>query len=188
MPSAEMLGAIGMGTGLAFSNGLIGMHWSLNDEAFVLDETIGGKFRWTAAPSPKGTAGRFQFVGGSAFSIPTSSTQPDVAYELLRYTLSNPETLPVSAEMGSQFVGNSKFFEFGIPGEPDSDLYNQFKYAMYDLGLRDGIAPNYHPKYLEWESTVYNAVFDLLWTGEEPSAAAACQKVHEMTNEMLGQA
>jgi hypothetical protein len=90
--------------------------------------------------------------------------------------------------MGSQFVGNSKFFEFGIPGEPDSELNKQFKHAMYDLGLRDGVAPNYHPKYLEWESTVYNTVFDLLWTGEERSAAAACQQVHEMTNELLGQA
>jgi len=185
MPSAEALGAAGMGDGLAFPNGLIGMHWSLNDEAFVLDETIGDKFKWTAAPSPKGSEGRFQFVGGSAFSIPTSTTQPDVAFELLRYTLSNPETLPVSAEMGSQFVGNKTFWEYGIPGEKDSDLYNQFKHAMYDLGLRDGIVPDYHPKYLEWESTIYTALFSLLWTGEERDAAKICQQAHEKTNELL---
>lgn len=189
MPTADMLGAIGMGTGLAFSNGLIGMHWSLNDEAFVLDETIAGKFRWTVAPSPRGEAGRFQFVGGSAFSIPTSSTQPDMAYELIRYTLSNPETLPISAEMGSQFVGNKNFFEYGLPSSTETPrLTEDFKHAMYDLGLRDGTVPDYHPKYLEWETTVYGLVMDLLWTGEERDAAAACQRVHEMTNQLLGQA
>jgi hypothetical protein len=58
---------------------------------------------------------------------------------------------------------------------------------MYDLGLRDGIVPDYHPKYLEWESTVYVANFDLLWTGEERDAAAVCGRAHEMTNELLGQ-
>jgi multiple sugar transport system substrate-binding protein len=188
MPTAEMLGAMGMGTGLAFSNGLIGMHWSLNDEAFVLDETIAGKFRWTVAPSPRGEGGRFQFVGGSAFSIPTSSTQPDLAYELIRYTLSNPETLPVSGEMGSQFVGNKNYYEYGLPSEEMGEVREAFKHAMYDLGLRDGIVPDYHPKYLEWESTVYVTVMDTLWTGEERDAAAACQRVHEMTNELLSQA
>ena len=188
MPTADMLGAIGMGTGLAFSNGLIGMHWSLNDEAFVLDETIDGKFRWTVAPSPMGDAGRFQFVGGSAFSIPDTTTQPDMAYELLRYTLSNPETLPISAEMGSQFVGNKTFYEYGLPhSEATPQVTDDFKLAMYDLGLRDGVVPDYHPKYLEWESTVYSTVMDLLWTGEERDAVAACQRVHEMTNELLSE-
>jgi multiple sugar transport system substrate-binding protein len=184
MPSPEMLGAMGMGTGLAFSSGLIGMHFSLNDEAFVYDETIAGKFRWSVAPSPKGQAGRYQFVGGSAFSIPTSSTQPDMAYELIRFTLANPETLPISGEMGSQFVGHMDFYEFGLPSE-ESGVREAFKHAMYDLGKRDGIFPNYHPKFLEWESTIFATSFGPLWTGEQRDAAVACMQCHEATNALL---
>jgi multiple sugar transport system substrate-binding protein len=184
MPSADMLGAMGMGAGLAFSAGLIGMHFGLNDEAFVLDETIAGKFRWSVAPTPKGQAGRYQFVGGSAFSIPTSSTQPDMAYELIRFTLANPETLPISGEMGSQFVSNMDYYEYGLPSA-ESGVRDAFKHAMYDLGSRDGIFPNYHPKYLEWESTVFATSFGPLWTGEQRDAAVACMQCHEATNALL---
>ena len=60
--------AAGFSSELAFSSGLIGMHWALNDTAKRFVDVIGNKFKWTVAPSPKGPAGRFQFLGGSAFA------------------------------------------------------------------------------------------------------------------------
>lgn len=164
---------------------MIGMHWSLNDEAFVFGETIADKFKWSVAPSPTGSAGRFQFVGGSAFSIPKTSTQPDLAYELIRYTLTNPDALKISGEMGSQFTGNMDFYEFGLPTETMGVDRELFKQTFYELGRRDGIHPVYHPKYLEWETTIYATIFDRLWTGEERDAAAACAQAHEQTNALL---
>jgi multiple sugar transport system substrate-binding protein len=185
MPSATMLQGIGLEGGTAFASGLIAMHWSLNDEAFALAEVVGDKFKWTTAPSPRGPAGRFQFVGGSAFSIPATSSQPNLAYELASWTLTNPANLKISGAMGSQFTGHVDYYEYGLP-QPETGLdVEAFKHAMYDLGKRDGIHPVYHPKYLEWEPSVYNAVFDTLWIGEELDAAVACQQAHDLTNELL---
>nr|NIR25761.1 extracellular solute-binding protein [Gammaproteobacteria bacterium] len=185
MPSADLLQGIGLGAGTAFAEGLIGIYWTLNDEALFLSEVVGDKFRWTTAPSPKGPAGRFQFVGGSAFSIPVTSSQPELAYELIRWTLTNPDNLKISGAMGSQFTGHVDFYEYGLP-IPETGLDPEdFKHAMYDLGKRDGIHPVYHPKFLEWEPSVYQTVFDRLWIGEELDAAIACQEAHELTNELL---
>jgi multiple sugar transport system substrate-binding protein len=185
MPSSNLLAGLGMEAGLAFSSGLTAMHYTLNDEAFVLAETIEGKFNWGFAPTPKGDAGQFYFTGGSAFSIPNTSTQPEMAYELMRYTLTNPETLPVSGQMGSQFTGNVNYYEFGLPLEEWGVDREAFKLAFYDLPREHGIAPVYHPKYLEWETSIYQAIMDRLWIGEERDAAVVCQEVHEATNQLL---
>lgn len=186
MPSSDMLAGLGMGAGLAFASGLTAMHYSLNDEAFVLQESIEGKFNWGFAPTPQGPGGQYYFTGGSAFSIPHTSTQPEMAYELIRYTLTNPETLPISGEMGSQFTGNMNFYEFGLPLEAWGVDREAFKTTFYDLPRAHGIAPVYHPKYLEWETSIYQAIMDRLWIGEERDAAVVCQECHEATNQLLG--
>ena len=188
MPSSDMLAGMGVtngSAGIAFSSGLTAMHYSLNDEAFSLQETIEGKFKWGFAPTPKGDAGQYYFTGGSAFSIPHTSSQPDLAYELIRYTLSNPEALKVSGQMGSQFTGNMNFYEFGLPLEAWGVDRDAFKKTFYELPRQHGIAPVYHPKYLEWETSIYQTYLDTLWVGEERNAAVACAKVHEATNALL---
>jgi len=188
MPNSDMLtglGVTGGSAGIAFSSGLTAMHYSLNDEAFSLQETIEGKFKWGFVPTPKGDGGQYYFTGGSAFSIPYTSTQPDLAYELIRYTLSNPEALKVSGEMGSQITGNMNFYEFGLPLEAWGVDREAFKKTFYNLPREHGIAPAYHPKYLEWEASIYQTYLDPLWVGEERDAAAACAKVHEATNALL---
>ncbi|RIK36594.1 MAG: hypothetical protein DCC55_26860 [Chloroflexi bacterium] len=185
MPSADLLGGLGMGAGLAFSSGLTAMHYTLNDEAFVLAETIEGKFNWGFAPTPQGEGGQYYFTGGSAFSVPSTSTQPEMAYELMRYTLTNPETLPISGQMGSQFTGNMNYYEYGLPLAEWGVDVEAFKHAFYDLPRDHGIAPVYHPKYLEWETSIYQAIMDRLWIGEARDAAVVCQEVHEATNQLL---
>lgn len=185
MPNADLLTGLGVTGTLAFASGLTAMHYTLNDEAFVLHETIEGKFNWGFVPTPQGPGGQHYFTGGSAFSIPASSAQPDMAYELIRYTLSNPENLKISGEMGSQFTGNINVYEFGLPQEEWGVDVAAFEKTFYELPRQYGTAPVYHPKYLEWEASIFQAFMDPLWVGEERDASVACQAVHEATNELL---
>lgn len=189
MPNDDML--VGMGFSrdselgvLAFGNGLAAMSYNLNDGAFVINEAVEGKFEWTVAPTPRGENQGY-FTGGSALSIPTTSTQPEMAYELIRYMLSSPDTLPVSGEMGSQFTGNMNFYEFGLPSDDWGVDKAAFETAFYELPRQFGIAPAYHPKYQEFEASIYQTFLDPLWVGEERNAATACAQVHDALNQLL---
>lgn len=186
-PSAALLEGVGMGSELAFASGLIGIHYALNDVSFRMNEAVGGEFEWTVAPTPTGPGGRYQFSGGSAWAIPVTSTQPDMAYELMTWVLCNPDNLPTTATMGGSFVGHMDFYEYGLPPESTGVDKEQYKHAFYDLGKRDACYPNYHAMFQEWEGTVWVPNFDPLWIGEERNAEGACAKVHDGTNEILAQ-
>ena len=187
MPTDDMLAGMGFSGEmaiLAFGSGSAAMAYGLNDGAFVFHEAVEGKFEWSFAPTPRGEE-QLYFTGGSAFSIPTSSTQPEMAYEFIRYALSSPDTLPVSGEMGSQFTGNMNFYEFGLPLDEWGVDKAAFETAFYELPRQFGVAPAYHPKYQEFEASIYATFMDPLWVGEERSAATACGQVHEALNELL---
>ncbi len=183
-PTADAVAATGFGTELMFANGNVAMHYALNDTASRFAELIGDDFNWTVAPTPTGPAGRFQFVGGSAFAIPASSTQPDLAYELIRYTLANPAHLARTAEMGSAYTSHLDFTGSVLP--EDSPIRDDYEHTFAVMGARDGIHPAYHPKYQEWELSVFIPNFDLLWTGEERDAAVVAEIADEQANELLG--
>jgi len=167
-----------------FSQGMVAMNWSLNDEAFVVDELVGTKFKWDVAPSPKGKSGRFQFVGGSGWSIPKGSKQPDLAYEVTRFTLSNPEILPTTGTMGSMFVSRADMWQNAMPTPQMHFKAESFKHAFYELGKRDGVVPPYHPKHVEWES-LWKRYTEPLFIGEQKDVAAAMKAFNEDTNKLL---
>lgn len=185
MPTADAITATGFGPELLFANGNVAIHFALNDTASRFAELIADQFEWTPAPTPTGPAGRFQFVGGSAFAIPTTATQPELAYELIRYTLANPNVLPRTAEMGSAYTSHLDYTDFVLP--QDSPIRDAYEHTFAELGNRDGIVPQYHPKFLEWETSVFISVFDRLWTGEERDASVLCQEAHELTDALLKQ-
>jgi multiple sugar transport system substrate-binding protein len=185
MPTADAVAATGFGPELLFANGKVAMHYALNDTASRFAELIGDDFNWTVAPTPTGPAGRFQFVGGSAFAIPSTATQPQLAYELIRYTVSNPEVLPRTADMGSAYTSHLDYTDFVLP--QDSPIRDAYEHTFAELGKRDGIFPQYHPKFLEWESSVFVSVFDRLWTGEERDASVLCKEADDLTNALLQQ-
>jgi ABC-type glycerol-3-phosphate transport system substrate-binding protein len=168
----------------AFASGKIAMHWGLNDIAFRLNEAIQGKFKWTVAPTPTGPAGRYQFSGGSAWAIPSTSTQKDLAFELIRYVLSNPEILPTTATMGGALVANKEFAEFGLP-PAELGIGDAFQHAFIDLGARDASYPDYHEKFLEWEATVYGKNLDPIWAGEVEDVTASLTQADVETQEIL---
>jgi len=184
VPSAAGLSGMGLGEEFAFVSGLVGLSYGLNDVSFRFGEAIGDKFRWTVAPTPTGPAGRFQFSGGSAFAIPKTSRQPDMAYELIRYVLANPDNLPTTAVMGGALVGHMDFAEFGLPSE-SSGIRDAFQHAFVEMGAKDPCYPNYHEKYQEWEYSVYAPAFGPIWAGELEDASVACQEADEGTQKIL---
>ena len=163
------------------------MHYALNDAA---SPACGS---WSAvasildgrADAALVTAGRYQLhAGGSAFSIPTSAAHPDLSYELISYTLSNPDHLCRTATMGAALVSQMEFHDCATPDDaPYADVYHD---VFSVIGARDAMFPFYHTRYQEWQSSVWVANMDLLWTGEERDAAVAVQRVHDQTNELLG--
>jgi len=163
-PSPATIAGLGLDGETAFASGKIAMHYALNDASFRMNEAIAGKFKWTVAPTPTGKAGRFQFSGGSAFAIPTSSRQKDLAYELIRFVLANPDNLPTTAVMGGALVANMDYAEFGLPPK-SSGIQDAFRHAAIEMGKKNPCMPNYHAKYLDWETTVW-PLMGPIWNGE----------------------
>lgn len=187
MPNAAQISAATGGSGDSsafFSGGKVAMLHSLNDTAFVMEDLIKGKFRWTVAPMPTGPAGRFQGIGGSAFAIPKGSKHPDVTYELMKYTLSDPKNLPITAKMGSMFVSNTKYWQNGVPSKQVLDP-EAYKHTFYDLGKTAGTHPVYFPNFGRWDSSVYKKNMDSLWANKESDVAKVLNQVQTETQALL---
>ena len=104
-PTADSVAATGFTFEFLFDNGNVAMLTTrCNDAAALMWELLGDSFDWTVVPTPTGPAGRYNFIGGLAFSIPTSAANPDLSYELIRYTLANPDHLCRTATMGASLV------------------------------------------------------------------------------------
>ncbi len=86
------------------------------------------------------------------------------------------DLLPIS-------TSHKDFTEFVLP--QDSPIRDAYEHTFAVLGARDGVFPQYHPKFLEWDSSIFVSVFDRLWTGEERDASVLCQQAHDLTNALL---
>lgn len=189
MPNTSQIKAATAGSGdtaAFFSGEKVAMLSTLNDTAFAMPDLIKDKFRWTVAPMPKGVAGRFQGVGGSSFAIPKDCPHPDVTYEFIKYALSDPKNLPVTAKMGSMFVANSKYWDAGVPGKEVVDP-KRYEHTFYELGKRDACSPLYFPSYGRWDSSVYAKNMDNLWANKESDVAKVLGQVQSETQPLLQQ-
>ena len=165
-----------------FVDGVIAMNLGLGAPAFA--DLLEGKFNWTVAPTPKGKAGRFQFVGGSALAIPCNAKYRHISYELIRYMLSNPENLKIIGKIGRMFVSRISMYEYGLPTGELSKKLSSYKHVFYDLGRKDGVVVPYFHKFLGWES-IYRRNMELLYIGEELDARKVCMDLHDDTNRFL---
>jgi len=183
IPTTGMLDAIG-GTATLFASQRLAMRGVINDEAFRMDELIGGEFRWGVYPLPMGPGGRVSFEGNSGWFIPTGSKYPDLAYELIRYCLSNPDLLPTTASLGSAFVGRKSFWKWGLP--PSRVLENAPNYAhvYIDLAAEEEEAFPWWPGYQEWEA-IWIKWTDPLFVEGKPDIKEAFEGLHKETNEFL---
>ena len=184
MPAPDALEKLGLANQVAFSTGRLAMLAQLNDEAFVYAEIVGDQAQWTMAPTPRGPGGRFQFIGGSGFSIPMVAEFPDIAYELMKFAATDPDNLPVTAQMGSMFVGREDFWEYAVPGEELADP-EVFTEVFYTLGKRDGVAPLYFPGYQQWNATIWKKHMDRLWANATNDVTGVLQELHEETQAFL---
>ena len=184
MPNPAGMQGLGLDQQTAFASGLLGIMASLNDEAFVFGEIVGDKAEWTVAPTPSGVDGRYQFAGGSGFSIPTTAAFPEVAYEYIKFMATDPANLPTTAEMGSMFVSRMDAWEDAMPDPTQLDP-EVYKAVFYDLGVEDATVPLYFPGYQQWDSSIYVRHMDRLWTGATDDVAGVLQQVHEETQAFL---
>lgn len=168
-----------------FVSGAVGASYGLNDAAVRMNDAIGGAFNWTVAPTPAGPAARAQFVGGSGFAIPKGSNLPEIAYETLRFMATDPSHLDNTAKVGSMFVSRSDYWEATIPSADSGVDPDAYKHSFYDLGKRDGVVPLYHPKYQEWDTSIYTKLTDKLWVGEDSDVAGVLQELQSQTEALL---
>ena len=133
MPTPEDEEAMGVSGEFSFITGRVAMKRGLNDVAFRYDEAIEDNFPWGVYPVPIGPEGRWAFGGNSGWFIPTGSRYPDMAYELIRYVLSNPELLPTTGTMGSTFVGRKSFAEWGLPQGELAEAMPNYQNVFVDI-------------------------------------------------------
>ena len=106
--------------------------------------------------------------GRSAWAIPTDSKQPDLAYELIRYCLSNPDLLPTTGVMGSAFVGRRSFHKWGC----------------YDAPLEKEEHFPWWPGLHEW-SPIWQKWMEPIFVEGKPGVEAALEGCHKETQAFL---
>jgi len=165
-----------------FVDGVVAIDFNLGAPQF--GDLLEDKFDWTIAPTPRGESGRFQFVGGSALSIPQKATHKHIAFELIRYMLSNPENLEIIGGMGRMFVSRMSMYKYGLPKGKLATKMSNFKHVFYDLARQDGVVVPYIQKYQEWDD-ICRRNLELLYFGEERSSKKVCLRLHDATSRWL---
>lgn len=184
MPTPEDEQAMGVSAEFAFVSGRVAMHRGLNDVAFRFDEAIGDKFNWGVYPMPAGPAGQLAFGGNSGWFIPTGSRYPDMAYELIRFVLSNPDLLPTTGVMGSMIVGRKSFWEWGLPQGALAEKIPNYKEVFVDIPSKSPEVFPWWAGYQEWE-VIWRKWTDPIFIEGQPNVEEAFEGLHNETNEFL---
>jgi len=166
-----------------FAAGKLGMLFALNDETFGFNEVIGDSFNWGVTEVPTGPAGRYQYIGGSAMAIPKSARYPKISYELIRFLLSNPETLPRISNTRSTYVARMSFFPFALNAELYKKIPNYHK-VFAELAVDCGVEPPFHAKFTEFASLWTRYLDPVFITGQE-DAKTACGKLQKEAQKLM---
>jgi multiple sugar transport system substrate-binding protein len=184
MPTPEDESAMGVTGEATFVSGRVAMRRGLNDVGFRYDEAIGDSFPWGVYAMPSGPGGRYAFTGNSGWFVPTGSRYPDMAYEMIRYCLSNPELLPTTGTLGSSFVGRKSFVDWGLPKGKLGEAIPNYKHVFVDLPSQNQAAFPWWPGYQEWEQ-LWLKWTDPIFVEGKPNVEEALLGLHEDTNNFL---
>ncbi len=184
MATPEDEQASGISGEFAFVSGRVALHRALNDVAFRFDEAIGDKFNWGVYPMPAGPGGQFAFAGNSGWFIPTGSRYPDLAWELIRYGLSNPVLLPTTGVMGSMIVARKSFWEWGLPQGDLADQIPNYKEVFVDIPEANQLTFPHFPEFQEWD-VIWRKWTDPIFVEGNPDIEGALLGLHEETNAFL---
>jgi len=182
MPTEADFSAIGGGV-VAFASHRLAMFANISGE-YRHSEEFGEAFRWGVYPLPLGPGGRVAFEGNSGWFVPTGSKYPDMAYELTRYALSNPELLPTYGLLGVTYCGRPSFWKWGMPKEEDRPDAPNYEHVFMELPLEDESAFPWWEGYQEWEP-IYNKWLQPVLVEGDPNIADALEGLRVETNEFL---
>ncbi len=144
----------------AFAAGNIGMWWTLSDETRSMVEAVGDSFTLGIGPEPLGPNGRFGFEGNVGWFIPSGSNHPEIAYEFMRWILTDPDQ--------AEFMSVAGFG--GFPGRKSAGKWNvlqieeflpNYGRAAWELGAESEEHFPLFPEGQEW-MPVYNQHVDPL--------------------------
>ncbi len=149
-----------------------------------MDEAIEGAFPWGVYALPRGPEGRVAFAGNSGWFVPTGSRYPDMAYELIRFGLSNPDLLPTTGVMGSMIVARKSYWEWGLPQGETAEQIPNFKNVFVDIPAENQKTFPYWPGYQEWDA-IWRKWMDPIFVEGQEGLLEALQGLEDETNEFL---
>lgn len=184
-PSAGDIQIFG-GQFAAFAAGNIGMWWTLSDETRPMVEAVGDSFRLGIGPEPVGPNGRFGFEGNVGWFIPSGSNWPEIAYEFMRWNLTDPDQ--------ARYMSVAGFG--GFPGRKSSGKWNvlqieeflpNYGRAAWELGAETEEHFPLFPEGQEW-MPVYNQHIDPLMLENVGTVEEALANLNTDTNELFANA
>ena len=168
----------------AFIAGTIGMFSTLSDEAQFLLEEI--SFRLGIGPHPVGPTGeRFGYQGNMGWFIPSRSAWPDIAYELMRWRLTDDDQVLRFAVSGfGGFSARKSAGRWNIVSIEEK--LPEYGHAAWELGAENQEHFPLFPEIREW-SGIYNKWIDPVFAEGDPDVEGALLGLHEETNELFAQ-
>ena len=164
--------------------GRIGMVSTLSDETKYELEVVGDTFRLGIGPEPVGPSGRrFGFEGNCGWIIPNRSNWPDIAYEFMRWRLTDDEQILRMAVSGFG----------GFPARKSAGRWNvvtieeklpEYGHAAWEIGAENQEHFPLFPEFQEW-SNLYWKWLDPVLAGGNPDVEGALLGLHEETNDLF---
>jgi len=163
-----------------FMEGKLAMYSKHNERCSIW---MGASFNWGVAPEPRGPAGRCQFMGSSCWSIPKGAKNPDLAYEVIRYALSNPDSLKGIVSTLHCLPPRKSLAPFALSPELAAKVPN-YTYVFVELAAKDALVPPYFVGYEEFVSLWHRYLDPVFLLGEE-DVRGACEQLNAALREVL---
>ena len=170
-----------------FEEGRIGMLSTLSDETRHTLEAVGDVFRVGIGPDPVGPSGqRYGFEGNCGWFIPSRSNWPDIAYELMRWRLTDDDQV-IRWALTSDWAG--------FPARKSAGRWNvvtveeklpEYGHAAWELGAENQEHFPLLPEFDEWRQLYRKWIWPLLGEGD-PDVEGALLGLHQDTNDLFAQ-
>ena len=168
-----------------FVAGRIGLMTELSDMARDVLEGVRDSFRVGIGPDPVGSSGqRFGYEGNMGWAIPSRSAWPDVAYELMRWRLTDDDQILRFAVSGfGGFSARKSAGRWNIVSIEDK--LPEYGHAAWELGAENQEHFPLFPEFEEWQEELYwKWLFPVMAEGD-PDVEGALLGLHEETNELF---
>ena len=169
-----------------FYAGQIAIWSTLADEARYTLDAVGDNFRLGIGPDPIGPSGqRFGYEGNMGWFVPSRSKWPDVAYELMRWRLTDDDQVLRMAVSGfGGFSARKSAGRWNIL--TIEEKLPEYGHAAWELGAENQEHFPLFPEFEEWWDVYWKWIEPVL-VGGDPDVEGALIGLHEETNELFAQ-